>query len=160
MGASTGRRPAREERLEERRVRDRLRDDAPEALGPRPADRAAVDAAHADGIGAQATQRRGQLGVDDAADDGQEDLQRGLVGDATAGLEAAGDAEPLEPVGEALAATVDDDDGPPAALGDDLAQDVLLLGDGRAAELDDDRAARDRGALPTPCPRRASAHVE
>ena len=67
-------------------------------------------------------------------------------------------AEALQPLGEALAAAVDDDDGPPPPLLDDLAQDVLLLDDGRAAELDDDRAARPgRGARGSGA---CCAHVE
>ena len=79
-----------------------------------------------------------QLRIDDAADDRQGDLERGLIGDAPAALEAALHAEAGEPLREPLAAAVDDDDGRVLALGDDLAQDVLLLGDRRAAELDDD----------------------
>ena len=52
------------------------------------------------------------------------DLQRRLVGHAPAGLEPADDPEPLEPVGETLATTVDDDDGAPLTLRDDLGEDV------------------------------------
>ena len=51
------------------------------------------------------------------------------------------DAQPLEPLGHPLAAAVDEHDRPLARDRGDLGQDLALVGERRAAELDDDDLA-------------------
>ena len=65
----------------------------------------------------------------------------GGVGDPQAALELRRDAQALEPLGDALAAAMDEDDGPPPRDRGDLREHLALLGDGRAAELDDEDLA-------------------
>ena len=69
-------------------------------------------------------QRGDELAVDDAAEDRRGDLERGRIGDPEAALEAGLDAQPLEPLGHALAAAVDEHDGPLAGDRGDLGQDL------------------------------------
>ena len=102
---------------------------------------AAVDAREADRVDADVVERRDQLAVHDAAQDRRGDLDRGLVGDPQAALEARWDAEALEPLGHPLAAAMDDDDRPPTRNGRDLLEDLALLLDRRPAQLDDDDLA-------------------
>jgi hypothetical protein len=56
-------------------------------------------------------------------------------------VEAVLDTEPIEPLGESLAAAVHDDDGAIARHRGDLAENAPLLGDRRPAQLDDERAS-------------------
>ena len=63
------------------------------------------------------------------------------IGDPQPALEAGLDAQPLEPLGHPLAAAVDEDDRPLAGDRRDLGQDLLLVGERRPAELDDDDLA-------------------
>ena len=102
---------------------------------------AAVDAGQADRVDAQVAQRGHQLRVDDAAQHRRGDLEGLRVGDAEAALEARRDAEPVEPLGHPLAAAVDDDDGPPPGDRGHLGEDLLLVGEGRPAELEDEDLA-------------------
>ena len=101
----------------------------------------AVHARQADRVDAQVAERGDELGVDDAAQDRRGDLQRLGVGHAQAALEAGRDAEPVEPLRDALPAAVNDEHGAPPGDGRDLGQHLLLLGEGRAAELEDEDLA-------------------
>ena len=80
---------------------------ARDALGD---EQAAVHARQAHGVARRGRAARHQLAVDDAAKDGGGDLERGLVGDAEAAFELALDAEPVEPLGDPLAAAVHEHD--------------------------------------------------
>ena len=101
----------------------------------------AVDAGQPDRIDAEVAQPRDELAVDDAAQDGRGDLERLGVGDAQAALEPARDAEPLEPLGDALAAAVDEHHGPSTRDRGHVRQHLGLLGDRGATELDDEDLA-------------------
>ena len=79
-----------------------------DALGD---EQAAIDAGQPDGIDAEVAQSGDELAVDHAPQDRGGDLERGGVGHAQAALEAARDAEALEPFRDALAAAVDQDHG-------------------------------------------------
>ena len=80
-------------------------------------EQAAVDARQADRVDAEVAQAGDELAVDDAAQDRGRDLERLGVGDPQPALELARDAEALEPLGDPLAAAVDEHDRP--APGDD-----------------------------------------
>ncbi len=95
----------------------------------------------ADGVAARVAQRGDELAVDDAPQDRGRHLERGRVGDAQPVHEAGLDAEALEPLGDALAAAVDEHDRARAGDLRDLGQHLLLLGERRPAELDDDDVA-------------------
>ena len=95
----------------------------------------------ADGVAARVAQRGDELAVDDAPQDRGRHLERRRVRDAQPVLEAGLDAEALEPLGDALAAAVDEHDRARAGDLRDLAQHLLLLGERRPAELDDDDVA-------------------
>ena len=82
--------------------------DEPHARDPLGDEQAAVDAGQPDRIDAEVAQRGDELAVDDAAQDGRGDLERLGVGHAQAALEARRDAEALEPLGDPLAAAVDE----------------------------------------------------
>ena len=82
-----------------------------------------------------------ELAVDDAAQDRGRDLERLGVGDAEATLELARDAQAFEPLGDALAAAVDQDDRTAPRDGRDLVEHLPLVGDRRAAQLDDEDLA-------------------
>ena len=101
----------------------------------------AVHAAEAHGVAARVAQRGDQLAVDDAPQDRGGDLERRRVRDAQPVHEAGLDAEALQPLGDALAAAVDEHDRSPAGDLRDLLQHLLLLGERRPAELDDDDVA-------------------
>ena len=88
-------------------------------------------------------QRGDELGVDDPAQDGGRHLERGGVGDPQPALEPGRDAEPLQPLGHPLAAAMDEHDRPLARDGGYLLQDLLLIGERRPAELDDDDLAHE-----------------
>ena len=90
-------------------------------------EQAAVDARQTDGIAARVAQPGDELAVDDAAQDRGGDLERRRVGDPQAVLELGLDPESLEPLGDALAAAVDEHDRPRAGDRGDLAQHLLLL---------------------------------
>ncbi len=79
--------------------------------------------------------------VDDAAQDRRRDLECLGVGDTEAALEAGRDAEPFQPFGDPLAAAVDDDDGAPAGDDRHLGEHLLLVGERRPAELEDEDLA-------------------
>ncbi len=101
-----------------------------------------------------------QLAVDHAAQDGRGHLEGGRVGHPQAALEAAGHAQSLEPLRDPLAATVDEHDRPPPGDRGDLDEDLLLVGDRRAAQLDDeDLAHRVRLTSCTPRSRSRTASV-
>ena len=102
---------------------------------------AAVHAGETHCVDATIAQVRHELGVDNSPQNGRGDFQGGLVGDAQTALEPAGDAEPLQPLGDALAAAVDEDDGALASDGRDLVEDVRLVGERRPAELEDEHFA-------------------
>ena len=106
-----------------------------------PDEQPAVDAGEAHRVDPQVAEGGDELGVDDAAQDGRGNLQRLRVRHAEAALEAGRDAEPLEPLGHALAAAVDDDHR--AAPGDrgHLGQHLLLVGERRPTELEDEDLA-------------------
>ena len=74
-------------------------------------EQAAIDAGQADGIDAEVAQAGHELAVDHAPEDRGGHLERLGVGDAQAALELARDAEALEPLGDALAAAMDQDHG-------------------------------------------------
>ena len=76
--------------------RDPLRDEQP-----------AVHAGQPDRVDAEIPQPGHQLAVDDTAQDGRRDLERGLVRDAQTALEFDWHAQALEPVRDPLAAAVD-----------------------------------------------------
>ena len=79
-----------------------------DALGD---EQAAIDAGQADRIDAEVAQAGDELAVDDAAQDRGGHLERGGIGDAQTALERRRDAEALEPLGDALAAAMDEDHG-------------------------------------------------
>ena len=106
-----------------------------------PDEQPAVDARQADGVAAHVAQRGDELAVDDAAQDRGGDLERGGVGDAQPALEPRLDAEALQPLGHPLAAAVDEHDRPLAGDRRDLGEDLLLVGERRPAQLDDDDPA-------------------
>jgi hypothetical protein len=107
-----------------------------------PADQqAAVDARQADRVAAHVAQRRDELAVDHPAQDRGRHLERGRVRDPQAVLEPGLDPEALEPLGHPLAAPVDEDDRAAARDLGHLDQHLLLLGERRATELDDDDLA-------------------
>ena len=99
---------------------------------------AAVDAREPDRIDAEVAQPGHELTVDDAPQDGRRDFQGGRIRDAEPALESTGHAEPLEPVGDPLAAAMDEHDGPLPRERGHFLEDLPLIGDGRPAELDDD----------------------
>ena len=101
----------------------------------------AVDAAEADRVAARVAQRGDELAVDDAPQDRGRHLERGRVRDAQPVHEAGLDAEALQPLGDALAAAVDEHDRARAGDLRDLAQHLLLLRERRPADLDDDDVA-------------------
>ena len=68
--------------------------------------------AEADRVDAEVAQARDELAVDDAAQDRRRDLEGLGVGHPQPALEPARDAEPLEPLGDPLAAAMDQDHGP------------------------------------------------
>ena len=80
----------------------------------------AVDAGQADRVDAEVAQPGDELAVDDAAQDRGGDLERLGVGHAQAALELRRHAEALEPLGDALAAAVDEHDRPPSRDGRDV----------------------------------------
>ena len=95
------------------------------------------------GVAADVPERGDELAVDDAAEHRGRDLERRGIGDPEAALEAGGHAEALEPLGHPLAAAVHEHDRPLACDRGHLGQDLALLGERRAAELDDDDLAHD-----------------
>ena len=82
----------------------------PELRDPLGDEQAAVDAGQTDGIDPEVAQPRDQLAVDDAAQDRRGDLEALGVGHAQAALEGGRHAEPFEPLGDPLAAAVDEHD--------------------------------------------------
>ena len=117
-----------------------------------------------DRVAADVAQRGDELAVDDAPQDRRGDLERGRIGDPQAALEPGRHAEALQPLGHPLAAAVDEHDRPLAGDRGDLGEDLLLVGERRPAELDDDDLAhrsplmRRIAALPAALAR--STHVE
>ena len=116
----------------------------------------AVDARQAHGVDAEVAQGRHQLAVDDAAQDGGGHLERGGIGHPQAALEAGRDAEALEPVGHAAAAAVHEDDRAAPGQHGHLGEHVLLLGERRAAELEDEDLAHGRRPVMSCTPRSRS----
>ena len=108
--------------------------DARHALGDQ---QAAVDTRQANRVHTQVAQPGHELAVHDAPQDGCSDLERRFIGDPEAVLEVRWDAHPLEPFGDALAATVDEDHGTSSGYGRDLGEHLALLGDGRSPQLYD-----------------------
>ena len=104
-------------------------------------EQAPVDPGEADGVDAEVAQRRHELAVDDAPQDGRGHLEGLGVGHPQAALEAGGDAQPVEPLGHPLAAAMDDRDRPTPGHGGHLGQHLLLVGEGRPAELQDEDLA-------------------
>ena len=102
---------------------------------------AAVHAGEADRVDATVAQIGDQLGVDHSPQDGRGHVQGGLVRDPQPALEPAGNAEALQPLGYALSAAVDEDDGTLAGDDRDLVEDVRLVGERRPAELEDEHFA-------------------
>ena len=113
----------------------------PEMGDPLGDEQAAIDARQAHGIDAEVAQPGHELAVDDAAQDGRGDLERGGIGDAQAAFELGRDAEPLQPLGDALAAAMDEDHGPLARDRGHFLEHLALVRDRRAAELDDEDLA-------------------
>ena len=102
---------ADEDRVEQVATQADDRRDEPElgdALGDQ---QPAIDPGQADGIDAEVAQAGHELAVDDSAQDRGGHLERLGVRDAQAALELARDAEALEPLGDALAAAMDQDHG-------------------------------------------------
>ena len=75
------------------------------------------------------------------AEHGRGDLERRGIGDPQPALEVRRDAEPLEPLGHALAAAVDEHDRPTARDRGDLGEHLPLVRERRPAQLDDDDLA-------------------
>ena len=99
---------------------------------------AAVHAAQTHGVDAAVAQVGHELGVDHSPENGRGHVQGRLVGHAQSALEPARYAEPLEPLGDALAAAVDEHHGPRAGDRRDLVEDVRLVGERGPAELEDE----------------------
>ena len=132
---------ADEDRVEEIATEPDDAGDEAEVRDPLGDEEAAIDPGQPDRVDAEVAQAGHQLAVDDAPQDGRRDLERLGVGDPEAALEPARDAEPLEPLGDPLAAAVDEHDRPAARDGGDLVQHLSLLGDRRATQLDDEDLA-------------------
>ena len=96
--------------------------DEPDPRDPLGDQQAAVDPRQADRVDAEVAQPGDELAVDDAAQDGGGDLERGGIGHPQPALERRRDAEPVEPLGDPLAAAVDEHDGPLAGDRRDLAR--------------------------------------
>jgi len=102
---------------------------------------AAIDPGQPDGVDAEIAETGDQLAVDDAAEHGRGDLERGLIGDPEALLELRWDTEPVEPLGDPLPATVDEHDRPTSRDRGHLVEDLRLVRNRRATELDDENLA-------------------
>ena len=109
-----------------------------DALGD---EQAAIDAGQPDGIDAEVAQAGHELAVDHSAEDRGGHFERLGVGDAQAAFELGRDAQALEPLGDALAAAMDQDHGTATRDRGHFRQHLALVGDGRAAELDDEDLA-------------------
>src|SRR6185295_15889328 len=102
---------------------------------------AAVHAAQTDGVDPEVAQAGDELAVDDAAQDGRGDFQRLGVRDPEAAFEPAGHAKTLEPLGDPLAAAMNEHHGPTTRDRGHVRQHVRLIGYGRATEFDDEDLA-------------------
>ncbi len=122
--------------------------DEPDALHTLGDQQPAIDTREPDRIDPEVPQGGDQLAVHDSPKDGRGDLERSGICDPEPALESGLDPEPLEPLGHPLAAAMDDDDRAAAGEDRDLLEDVLLVGEGGAAELDHDDPAAHRGV---PC---------
>ncbi len=100
-------------------------------------EQAAIHAGQADGIDPEVAQARHQLAVDDTAKDSCRDLERLRVRDPQTALKSARDAEALEPLGDPLAAAMDQHDRSPPGDRRDLLEDLLLVRDRGPTQLDD-----------------------
>ena len=109
------------------------RRDEPDVRQPLADEQAAVDARQPDRVAAHVAQRGDELAVDDAAEHGRGDLERRGIGHPQPALEVRRDAEPLEPLGHALAAAVDEHDRPLAGDRGDLGEDLPLVRERRPA---------------------------
>ena len=100
---------------------------------------AAVGAADADGGGAEVLHMGGQLLVDQAGEDGDDDVQGGGVGDAESVDEVGGEVLAAHPFADEVAAAVDDGHGPGGGVeGGEVAEGGIAGAEGAAADFDYD----------------------
>ena len=104
-------------------------------------EQAAIDSRQPDGIDPEVAQPGDELRIDHAPEHGGRDFERLGVGDAQAAFELRRDAESLEPLGDALAAAMDEDHGTAPRDRGHFREDLALVRDGRAAQLDDEDLA-------------------
>ena len=100
-----------------------------DALGD---EQAAIDARQADGIDAEVAQAGDELAVDHAPEDRGGHLEGRGIGDPQAAFEARRDAQALEPLGDPLAAAMDQDHGTSSRDRGHFREHLALVGDGRA----------------------------
>ena len=113
----------------------------PDAGDPLGDEQAAVDARQPDRVDAEVAQPGHELAVDDAAQDRGGDFEGGGVGDPEAAFEVALDAEAIQPLGDPLATAVDEHDRPAPGDRGHLVEDLLLIGDRRPTQFDDEDLA-------------------
>ena len=133
--------PADEDRVEQVAAQADDRSDETEVGDPLRDEQAAIDARQPDGIDAEVAQAGHQLAVDHSPEYRGGHLERLGVGHAQTALELARDAEAVEPLGDALAAAMDQDHGTSSRDRGHFRQDLALLRDGRATQLDDQHFA-------------------
>ena len=112
-------------------------------VGDAALEKGTVDAAEADGAGAEFGEGGHKLLVDEAGEDGSDDVEAGGVGDAEAADEAGHSAVTLHPLGDDLATAVDDDDAASFLLeAHQVLEGGVVAAEGAAADFNDDGSFR------------------